>query len=232
MFHPYPFARNLYLACCAALGCAIFSVIAHAQLPPLPPAKTASGPTAMERSQRQSDNVYRFIKQFADTPRKPEGGPARPKVDAVVAPTPVRRPDTPNTATPAATPTAQVDATPGAAASASTHTAPPAPAAAATSAPVLAATPEPPAPAPVEDDEEKLQLVEQVQPVFPRNAPDRGKVTVGFTVQPNGSVSEATVVTTSHRLFGKPAREAVAQWRFAPIKVARTVQIEIAFDLH
>ena len=187
----------------------------------------------MERSQRQSDNVYRFIKQFADTPRKPEVAPARPKVDAVVAPTPVRRPDTPNTATPAATPTAQVDTTSSAAASASTDTAPPAPAAT-TSAPVLAATPESPAPAPVEDDEEELQLVEQVQPDFPRgttNAPDRGKVTVGFTVQPDGSVSEATVVTTSHRRFGKPARDAVAQWRFAPIKVARAVQVEVAFNL-
>lgn len=186
----------------------------------------------MERSQRQSDNVYRFIKQFADTPRKPDAAPARPKVDAVAAPSPVRRPDTQSVATPAAP--VQPDATPAEATTASSNTPP----AQASRAPTPTATPEPtaaPAVAAVEEEEEddELQLIAQVAPVYPRGlqgAPESGKVTVALTVQPDGSVSETSVVTASHRRFGKPASDAVAQWRFAPIKVARTVRVEIGFN--
>lgn len=242
MFHSSPFARSLYLACCAAICCISFSLTAHAQqpslpsLPPLPPAKSASEPSAMERSKRQSDNVYKFIKQFADTPRKPDAAPARPRVEAVAAPAPVRRPDTQNVATPAPATRPQPDAAPEATTAGTT----PSPPAQASSAPAAVATPEPtaapatPAVAAVEEEDEELELITQVQPEVARGmrgGPDTGKVTVALTVQPDGSVSEATVVTTSHRRFGKPARDAVAQWRFAPIKVARTVQVEIAFDL-
>ena len=236
LFHPSPFARGLYLACCAALGCGIFSVAAHAQLPslpPLPPAKTASESSAMERSQRQSDNVYRFIKQFSDAPRKSDGAPARPKADAVAAPAPVRRPDTQSVATPAAPTATQPDTTPPSAATASSNNPP----MQASSTPTPAATPEPaaaPAVAAVEEEEDdELQLIAQVAPVYPRGlqgAPESGKVTVALTVQPDGSVSETSVVTTSHRRFGKPASDAVAQWRFSPIKVARTVRVEIGFN--
>ena len=185
----------------------------------------------MERSQRQSDNVYRFIKQFADTPRKPDAAPARPKVDAVTAPSPVRRPDTQSVATPAAP--VQPDVSPAEATTASSNTPP----AQASRAPTPTATPEPtaaPAVAAVEEEEDdELQLIAQVAPVYPRGlqgAPESGKVTVALTVQPDGSVSETSVVTASHRRFGKPASDAVAQWRFAPIKVARTVRVEIGFN--
>ena len=192
----------------------------------------------MERSKRQSENVYKFIKQFADTPRKSEAAPARPKVDAVAAPAPapatVRRPDTQSVATPAA-PT-QPDAAPAAATAGNTNSAP-APASIA-SAPVAtprpAAAPAAPAVAAVEEEEDdELQLIAQADPVYPRGlqgAPESGKVTVALTVQPDGSVSEASVVTASHRRFGKPAADAVAQWRFAPIKTARTVRVEIGFN--
>ena len=85
-----------------------------------------------------------------------------------------------------------------------------------------------------EEEDDDLQLISQVDPVYPRGlqgAPDSGRVTVALTVQPDGSVSETSVVTASHRRFGKPASDAVAQWRFAPIKSARTVRVEIAFNL-
>jgi TonB family protein len=238
LFHPSPFARGLNLACYAAICCVSFSLTAHAQqpsLPPLPPAKSASEPSAMERSRRQSENVYKFIKQFADTPRKPDAAPARPKVEAVAAPAPVRRPETPSTATPAAV-QSQPDAAPAAAAAGSTNIAP----AQASTAPTPVAPPEPaaaPAAAAVaaveEEEDDELQLIAQVDPVYPRGmqgAPDSGRVTVALTVQPDGTVSEASVVTASHRRFGKPAADAVAQWRFAPIKTARTVRVEIGFN--
>ncbi len=192
----------------------------------------------MERSQRQSDNVYRFIKQFANTPRKPDAATVRPKEVAAPAPAPapVRRPDTPTTTTLAApasgTPTTPPDMAPAAAPVSTAATESTVPAQAASAAP-LTATPTPAAAAAVEEEEE-LQLVEQVQPEFPRgmqNTVESGKVTVAFTVQPNGTVTDTSVVTASHRRFGKPARDAVAQWRFAPIKSARAVQVEIAFNL-
>lgn len=192
----------------------------------------------MERSKRQSDNVYKFIKQFADTPRKPEAAPARPKVDAVAAPAPapVRRPDTQSVATPAGSTLPQPDATPTAGTAGNTNSAP----AQASIAPTPVATPEPaaaPAASAVaaveEEEDDELQLIAQVDPVYPRGlqgAPESGKVTVALTVQPDGRVSETSVVTASHRRFGKPAADAVAQWRFAPIKTARTVRVEIAFN--
>jgi TonB family protein len=64
-----------------------------------------------------------------------------------------------------------------------------------------------------------------------QGAPESGKATIALTVQPDGRVSETSVVTASHRRFGKPAADAVAQWRFAPIKTARTVRVEIAFNM-
>ena len=196
----------------------------------------------MERSQRQSDNVYRFIKQFADTPRKPAPAPAaataRPK-DEVATPAPARRPDTQTLAAPSGTTTAPADVTPAAVPVNPANGVPSAPTPSAsatppTATPSVATASAAPAPEPaVDDDEEELQLVEQVQPQFPRGmqgAVDGGKVTVAFTVQPNGSVTDTSVVAASNRRFGKPARDAVAQWRFAPIKVARPVQVEISFN--
>ncbi|QTN30190.1 TonB family protein [Rhodoferax sp. AJA081-3] len=209
----------------------------------MPPAKTASEPSAMERSKRQSENVYRFIKQFADTPRKPAApvvAPAavRPKEEVATPAPPARRPDTQNLAIPASTLAATPDAAPttapvNTATSESTAPAPAASAAPATATPPVATASAAPAAPAVEDDEEELQLVEQVQPQFPRGmqgATDSGKVTVAFTVQPDGSVTDTSIVSASNRRFGKPARDAVAQWRFAPIKAARAVQVEIAFS--
>lgn len=232
----------MYLACYAAISCVGFSVTAHAQLPslpslpPLPPAKTASEPSAMERSKRQSENVYKFIKQFADTPRKPDAAPARPKVEPVAAPpapAPVRRPETPALATPTSPTTVQPNVAPAAeVVQTPVNTQPVAPVQAASAAPV-AATPAETAAAVVEEEDDELELVEQVQPQYPRGmqgAADGGKVTVAFTVQPNGSVTDVSVVTATNRRFGKPARDAVAQWRFAPVKVARPVKVEINFN--
>lgn len=186
----------------------------------------------MERSKRQSENVYRFIKQFADAPRRSDTAAARPKTElSAPAPTPARRPDTQSLATPApSTPSPLPDAAPVSTAS----TEPVATALAASPAPSSATPVATAASAPaVEEEDDELQLVEQVQPQFPRGlqgAAESGKVTVAFTVQPDGRVTDTSVVTASHRRFGKPARDAVAQWRFAPIKEARSVQVEIAFN--
>ena len=92
-----------------------------------------------------------------------------------------------------------------------------------------------PAPvAPVPEVETALKAIEQPQPEFPRdlrNTITQGKVLLAFTVQPDGSVSAASVLSATNRKLSKPALEAVTRWRFEPIRMARATQVEIAFDL-
>jgi TonB family protein len=53
---------------------------------------------------------------------------------------------------------------------------------------------------------------------------------VKFTVAPDGSVSKAEAIKTSHNRLGNAAVDAVKQWRFAPIPAPREVAIEFAFN--
>ena len=53
---------------------------------------------------------------------------------------------------------------------------------------------------------------------------------VSFTVQPDGTVAEPSVVSYTNRKLGKPAMDAVSKWVFEPVRSARTVQVEIAFN--
>lgn len=43
-----------------------------------------------------------------------------------------------------------------------------------------------------------------------------GQVVVAFTVNPVGNVSDATIVSSTDRLFNGPTLDAVMKWRFAP----------------
>jgi protein TonB len=84
-----------------------------------------------------------------------------------------------------------------------------------------------------EEPDADLKIISQAQPEFPRElrtAISHGKVNVSFTVQPDGTVAEPTVVSYSNRKLGKPATDAVAKWVFEPVRVARTVQVEIEFN--
>jgi len=49
-------------------------------------------------------------------------------------------------------------------------------------------------------------------------------------VQPDGTVADPTVVSKSNRRLGKAATDAVAKWLFEPIRAARNVRVEIAFN--
>lgn len=78
-----------------------------------------------------------------------------------------------------------------------------------------------------------LKIISQAQPEFPRElrtSISHGKVVVSFTVQPDGTVTEPTVVSYTNRKLGKPATDAVAKWLFEPVRIPRTVQVEIAFS--
>lgn len=189
----------------------------------------------MERSQRQADNVYRFIKLFADKPTKAMADPAKVKPKSDIAAPAQRRPDAQAVATPATMEPALAEAAPVASSSlvATETTAPTRAASAASSDSQVEATAAVAAQAAVAEEPEELTLIQQVEPEFPRelrNSVAQGKVRLSFTVLPDGSVSEPSIVSASNRRFGKPALEAVSKWRFTPIRAARAAQVEIEFN--
>ena len=59
----------------------------------------------------------------------------------------------------------------------------------------------------------------------------KGKVEVQFTVQPDGSVSEPSVVTTSNAKLNAVALAAIAKWRFAPISKPQLGVVDMVFDI-
>lgn len=215
----------------ALWGAAVHTSTAFAQL--VPSVGAASAPTVdpMERAQRQADNVMRWIKVHSDKPRAATAAaPAKPNEPAppvaAKAPAPTK-PITVAAAAPA--PTAEP--------AKAVVAAPPEPA-----APVVAPLPvAPPAalakapapPPPVEEEEEtQLKALTQAQPVIPRNvlaSLTAGKVMVKFTVEANGTVSNAEVLSSSSRQLNKPTLTAISSWRFEPIKTPRVAQVEFDF---
>jgi TonB family protein len=89
----------------------------------------------------------------------------------------------------------------------------------------------PPSP---EEAEEPLALLKAPEPDFPAHTVRRlrkGTVQVRFEVQPDGSVSNATVIQTTHRSLNDAALEAVSGWQFKPVPSARSAVVDLGFDL-
>lgn len=207
------------------------STVVHAQL--VAPVGAASAPVEdpMERAKRQANNVMRWIKVAAEKPRvtaaptpTPAPAPAaRPAAKPAVANAPAPEAEKPLVTTaPAVEPTPQ--APPPVAAPATPPTL-------AAAAPAMAKAPPPPV---EEEDDMPLKALSQPQPVIPRNVLatlNTGKVMVRFIVEPNGSVSNVEVLSSSSRLLNKPTVTAISTWKFEPIKTPRPAQIEIAFNL-
>lgn len=67
-------------------------------------------------------------------------------------------------------------------------------------------------------DRDPLPLV-RVEPQYPPQARQRkleGWVQVRFTISTGGAVEDAAVVKSSHKLFERPALQAVAKWKYQP----------------
>lgn len=207
----------------------------------------------MERAQKAADAVFHWIKLHADKGApKPQPAPApapAPKKPAP-APTPVAAAPRPapapaaavSTPAPAPAPAPVAVAAPDPAVSAVAMAQPepdPAPVALAAavptptpaaSLPAAAQAVEPPAETAAEEEsEEPLRLLSKVDPAMPRQMQRNGYAQVQFTVAPDGSVQQASIVKTSHARLGNAAVEAVRQWRFAPLRKAREAAVEIAF---
>jgi len=184
-----------------------------------------------ERAKRDADKVFQWIKFNADK------APAKP---AAPAPAPVRpvAKAAPRHEAPAPSPKAeelQNKPEPAVATVASSSPAPE-PVQLATASPKLNPPPPAavaPAAAPEPEPEVALKLVNKVEPEIPRqllSSVRNGLVVVKFTVEPNGAVSGAEAIKSSHRKLSVAAIDAVSQWRFAPIPRSREVTVEIGFQ--
>lgn len=77
-------------------------------------------------------------------------------------------------------------------------------------------------------------VVRRVDPYYPAIARQMrlgGIVTVLVTIGPDGSVSEAKVLT-GHPLLQKAAADAVRQWKFAPSAAPTDKTISVTFEYH
>lgn len=99
-------------------------------------------------------------------------------------------------------------------------------------APAPTPTEAPPQPKPVRAG--LPDVVNSVQPVYPRDALRdgvSGEVTVAFTVNPDGSVSGASVVSSNpRRVFDAAALDAIRKWKFQPPGEAVSGKRTFAFN--
>ena len=241
-------------ACAASLATAALWPVASATAQtaaPVAAAASSSAPaelTPAERAKRDGDKVFHWILIHGDKPRKPVAT-VTPKEDK--APPAVAR------AKPAArAPSGRADEAAVETSNASAAPLVAAPRASLAPAPASAPTPDPTAtratsanlasaaltapaalaataPPPVEDDSpDTLTPLSQTEPKFPINvvrALRTGQVRVKFTVQPDGSVADPTVIGTSSARLNPSALAAVAQWRFAPVRKAQQGVVELGF---
>ena len=239
-------------ACAASLVTAalwpVASATAQTATPVAGAASAASAElTPAERAKRDGDKVFHWILIHGDKPRKPVAT-VTPKEDkappAVARVKPAARAPS-GRADEAAVETSNASAAPLVAAPRASLA--PAPASAPTPDPTAtratsanlasAALTAPAAPAataaPVEDDSpDTLTPLSQTEPKFPINvvrALRTGQVRVKFTVQPDGSVADPTVIGTSSARLNPSALAAVAQWRFAPVRKAQQGVVELGF---
>jgi TonB family protein len=219
------------------------------------PAPQPPNTEAVEKAQRETDKVFKWILIQADKPKRPD---AKPATAVTVAPAPAPKPVarakgegitervTPSAsqaeaakgvaaAAPAAAPTPAAKTETASAAPLVPQTAEPAaPQADATLALAPSSTATKPPPAPEPEDDVPLVLQKQVDPEFPPSVMQRlqkGSVQVRFEVLPDGSVRQREVVKTSHPRLNAAALDAVAQWRFQPLKHSQFGVVELAFDL-
>ncbi|HEX7965491.1 MAG TPA: energy transducer TonB [Gammaproteobacteria bacterium] len=81
-----------------------------------------------------------------------------------------------------------------------------------------------------------IVLMERVEPKFPpqaiRAGIESGSVTVKFTVEPDGSVSNAVVTDAKPRrgVFDDAALRAVVKWKFKPLAQPRDTSVIVAFS--
>lgn len=206
---------------------AIWPPTTHAQLVPSTSAASAPAPDAMERAQRQADNVMRWIKVHAEKPRAAPIKTVDPSVKTMLAP------QVPKAAVVAAPVAESFKAV---ATSTPEPFAPPqeaSPTARQQQAEAAVVAAEEPSPEPPEEEAEPLKAIMLEQPAIPinvlsvLNAPS--KIVVQFTVDTSGAVSDIKVLSSGRSQLNKPTIAAINKWRFEPIKTPRVERVEFTF---
>ena len=222
----------------------VVAMATAAQAQTVPPA-TGSGAneSASERASREGDKVFQWIRMHADTPRKaaaPEKAPvAAAPAPAKVAAKPAAKPADSGIAETVQPRSAKASPQPEHVAAASGK--PPASNEPPTSQTAAAAT-DASAPlastgaSPQVEIEEDISLVPIVrsEPEFPgalMRQLRRGQVQVAFTVQPDGTVSQARAVSTTHPRLASSAIATVSQWKFQPVHHAQQAVVDLGFNL-
>jgi TonB family protein len=184
-----------------------------AAAPTLPPAVPRAAPSALPASRTVATAF---------------GDPA-PALSTLVAPGPVSPADAGSDATAAAQAPVATEAPAAAPAPSGMAAALVAPA-----VPTAAETARQATSAPVEVDDTPLAVLSATEPEFPPNVVRRlrkGTVQVRFEVQPDGRVTNASVVQTTSRSLDDAALEAVSTWRFKPVRAPRSAVVDLGFDL-
>jgi TonB family protein len=244
--HPLAAASALFKT--TALAAVLYAAMgspAHAQT--VPPASGAgAGESASERASREGDKVFQWIRMHADKPRKaavPEKAPvaatpapAAVKVAAKPAPKPADSGSSESVQSSSATAkAAQKEQVASLSGKPPTSSEPPpsqtAAAATDASAPLSSTGSSPQ----VEIEEDvSLVPVTRSEPEFPgalMRQLRKGLVQVAFTVQPDGSVSQAHALSSTHPRLAAPAIATVAQWKFQPVRHAQQAVVELGFNL-
>ncbi len=203
--------------------------------------------SAAERAQKETDRTMYWIRVLADRPAPVKAAPpvvapkaaaaasaAKPVVEAREKPRSVVTPVATTAAvgkpsTPALAPGLDTSE-PTSALSSSTADKAAATVAASVAPPPVAAVPLPPA----DEPDAGLTQIKSVRPDFPGRVVLRvhkGHVEVRFEVEPGGTVTEATVVSTSDAHLNQAAIDAVKEWRFKPSSRYHTAAVDLAFDI-
>ena len=101
--------------------------------------------------------------------------------------------------------------------------------------PVQAIAPPPPKVAPAGPPVRKeFKAAYRVEPQFPRQALRdgmSGRVVAHVYVEPNGSVSDVKIISSTNRIFDREVIRALSQWKFNPEPVGFIGEYEIVFNL-
>ncbi|HJV94734.1 MAG TPA: TonB family protein [Albitalea sp.] len=224
---PCAYRRTRFKSVAAStLLVALFSGARAETATPAPAPSGDLSPT--ERAQRDADRVFQWIRIHADKPRKTT--PVREEKAQAVAPAakPAAKPVAKATATATAT-----DASTAATANRAAEPSPAKPVANTQADAALLASIAPP-PAVVPEPDAPLVPIVRTEPSFPGNLMRllrKGMVQVSFTVEPDGSVTQAQAVTTTNPRLNQAALATVAQWRFQPLRHAQQAVVDLGFNL-
>ena len=87
----------------------------------------------------------------------------------------------------------------------------------------------------VEVDEDLMLIpVHRTEPEFPKSLMRtlrKGVVQVSFTVKPDGTVTQAQAVSSSHPRLKDVALATVQEWRFQPLRHAQQAVVDLGFNL-